>query len=100
MTERQPRIFVPTEPLRKQLRLAGLAVAAPTTQPGYIDYGFRELARKYHRRFPGVSWETPNRQIFRIMNQSTVTLEVADRWCVVLGLHPVLLWPELYREAA
>lgn len=93
------RVFVPAAPLARQIRLRGLELANGSPLDG-LDYGHKLLARRYAARFPEIGLDVPSRQIYRILSQATVTLDVADAWCVVLGIHPVMLWPELYLEAA
>ena len=89
--------LVPAAPLARQLWLAGHEIANGSPLDGK-DHGFKELARRHARRFPEIGFDVPARQLYRILKQRNVFFSVADRWCCVLGIHPVMLWPELYAK--
>ena len=71
-------------------------------------YRLRKLARvlpaevlgsAYAARF-GTSDRSGRRMVVRLRTETSLTLDQADRWCVVLGTHLAAIYPELYEEAA
>jgi hypothetical protein len=56
-----------------------------------------ECARRWSSRF-GVSQGAGHRAADRLQAATMLTLDSADRWCVVFGLHLSEVYPELYTE--
>lgn len=76
--------------------IEAILAAAPRYQSNQAgDKGYRGLAKLYASRFPDTSHEAAERMINRLMHVKSkyVEEETADRWCVVLGIHPIALWP-------
>lgn len=59
----------------------------------------RSLSWRYADRF-GVARETAERFFSRLRDQTTVTVDQGDQVAVVLGLHPVLIWPAEWEAVA
>lgn len=82
--------YLPAEPLRRRIRQEAAHHAGPNG-----DQGLAQLGRLYAERF-GLTPEAGERQISRVLSKRSprVTEMTADRWCALLGTHPVELWPE------
>lgn len=94
---------VPAAPIRPWLRMfaAGLYedVATNDRNPRVGRSGLKQLSRLYAQRY-GSDTEVTARQLQRILDPRTksITSITADRWAVLIGLHPALIWPEEWAE--
>ena len=55
----------------------------------------KHLAESYLERFP-VSAKTAQCYATHLLHKPTITLDRADAWCLALGTHLALLYPEVY----
>jgi hypothetical protein len=85
------RRHLPLDALLPWIRRAAHAVASD--QDG--DQGIKELARRFSMRFGGQSGSV-ERQMQRMLNGDFLTIaeDRADQWCLFLGLHLDVVWPE------
>ena len=96
----ESRVLIDAEPIRAAVlrRLDNLdrQYTTPNGQPN----GRRILALTHARRF-GLSYGSASQQIERMARGRSQRIEAqtADEWCVTLGTHLALLYPELYRES-
>lgn len=63
---------------------------------------YRQLARAFSD-FHGSNYDSALRQVQRLLtphgHKQLISLSTADEWCLALGTHPFLIYPELYPEA-
>lgn len=71
------------------------------TSTGAIFYRspLHALAARYTQRFGG-SDEAVLRFLSRLPKQTKVSIEQADRMAILIGLHPVMIWPREWGESA
>jgi len=56
-----------------------------------------ELARRWSARYD-VNFSSGYKAADRLTAASVLSIDTADRWCVVLGLHLSEVYPELYLD--
>lgn len=63
--------------------------------------GVKQLCRLYAKRYDE-PFDNVNRRLWRWLAGSSLTVDPyeADRWCVLMNLHPACVWPDEWREAA
>lgn len=83
---------LPLEPLLPWLHRAAIAAIETDMEE---DKGIRALGKRYALRFGGNPGSAA-RQLQRMLGGDflTITEEVADRWCALIGLHVDVVWPE------
>ena len=83
--------LLPKQPLVDAIRAAAPRYA--TSKPS--DRGYLGLSAAYAGRYPDTTMESADRMIHRLISDRSkrVEEETADRWCILLGIHPIELWP-------
>jgi hypothetical protein len=93
-------LYVPVEPILRlidRLAIAGCP-ACGIGATGRCPHTVRLAARRYAARWGG-DWQFHARRIYRWRTGQVrrTTVMDADQWCLVLGSHLALAYPELYR---
>ena len=92
------RVLYDAQPLREAMTQAIFKLNRQYVNRG-VPIGVSTLARHHAHRF-GRPMDTVAREIHRIMSSRTKRIEAdtADQWCITLGTHLALLYPELYKS--
>lgn len=80
---------------KRRLIKAGGKVASRRLLSYIKAEGIQDPAGRFARRY-GLRSTSGNMAYLRLRRESRITIDFADRWCIALGTHLPLRYPELY----
>ena len=91
---------------RKEARARGVEQAAYDMRRNGAKVPARRLTMNRTREDAGLAWasrwgcDLPSgmRAAYRLWGASRITVDCADRWCVALGTHLAIVYPEVFYE--